>query len=57
MEGYRAGDELAPGVTAVQFGRICPDDAVLKIAIGPGILAFGDGLVHYGDALGHPPDR
>lgn len=55
--GYEAGDEIAPGVRALPFGRICPDDAVLKIEIGPGVLAFGDGLMHYGAALGHPPDR
>ena len=57
VEGYRTGDELVTGVTVLPFGRICPDDAVLKIDIGPGVLAFGDGLVHYGHTLGHPPDR
>jgi hypothetical protein len=56
VHGYGTGDDLAPGVTVLPFGRICPDDAVLRIAIGPGALAFGDGLIHYG-ALGHPPDR
>lgn len=56
-EAYAAGDELAPGVTVLPFGRICPDDAVLRIDAGPGVLAFGDGLIHYGDALGHPPDQ
>ncbi len=56
VQGYAAGDELAPGIRALPFGRICPDDAVLKIDLGPGVLAFGDGLVHY-DGLGHPPDR
>lgn len=57
VRGYEAGDELAPGVRALPFGRICPDDAVLKIDLGRGVLAFGDGLIHYGDALGHPPDQ
>ena len=57
VAGYEAGDELAPGVRVLPFGRICPDDAVLHIAAGPGVLAFGDGLVNYGDQLGHPPDR
>ena len=56
VQGYDAGDELAPGVTVLPFGRICPDDAVLKIDIGPGALAFGDGLIHHG-RLGHPPDQ
>jgi hypothetical protein len=57
VQGYEAGDQLCPGVKVLPFGRICPDDAVLKIDLGPGLLAFGDGLVHYGGELGHPPDR
>lgn len=56
VRGYDDGDQLAPGITALPFGRICPDDAVLKIDVGPGVLAFGDGLMHYG-GLGHPPDQ
>lgn len=56
VRGYEEGDELAPGITVLPFGRICPDDAVLKIDLGPGVLAFGDGLINYGQ-LGHPPDR
>jgi hypothetical protein len=56
IHGYDAGDELAPGVRVLPFGRICPDDAVLHIALGDGVLAFGDGLLNYG-GLGHPPDR
>lgn len=57
VQGYEAGDELVPGVRVLPFGRICPDDAVLKIDLGPGVLAFGDGLLHYRGELGHPPDR
>lgn len=56
VTGYEAGDQLAGGITVLPFGRICPDDAVLKIELGPGVLAFGDGLIHYG-GLGHPPDQ
>lgn len=56
VQGYEPGDELAPGVRALPFGRICPDDAALHIAVGPGVLAFGDGIVNYGQ-IGHPPDR
>jgi hypothetical protein len=56
VHGYDTGDEIAPGVRVLPFGRICPDDAVLHIATGPGVLAFGDGLINYGQ-LGHPPDQ
>jgi hypothetical protein len=56
VSGFAAGDEIAPGVRVLPFGRICPDDAALHVALGPGVLAFGDGLVNYGE-LGHPPDQ
>jgi hypothetical protein len=56
VEGYAAGDELAPGVRALEFGRICADDVALHIGIGPGVLAFGDGIINY-DGIGHPPDH
>ena len=56
VEGYGAGDEIAPGVRVLPFGRICPDDAVLRVALGAGVLAFGDGIINYG-GIGHPPDR
>jgi hypothetical protein len=57
VRSYEAGDELAPGVRVLPFGRICPDDAALHINLGPGVLAFGDGLICYGGELGHPPDQ
>ena len=57
VNGYEAGDELAPGVRVLPFGRICPDDAALHIALGAcGVLAFGDGIINYGE-IGHPPDQ
>src|SRR5687768_4841389 len=31
VQPYDAGDEIAPGVRVLPFGRICPDDAVLRI--------------------------
>lgn len=56
VEGYEAGDELAAGIRVLAFGRICPDDAALHIAVGPGALALGDGVINYG-GLRHPPDQ
>ena len=56
VRGFDAGDEIVPGVRVLPFGRICPDDAVLHIDLGPGVLAFGDGIIQY-DGIGHPPDQ
>jgi len=56
VRGYGEGDEVVPGIRVLPFGRICPDDAVLKLDLGPGVLAFGDGIINYG-GLGHPPDQ
>jgi hypothetical protein len=56
LHPYDAGDEITPGVRVLPFGRICPDDAVLHIALGDGVLAFGDGIIQYG-GIGHPPDQ
>ena len=55
VEGLSAGDEIAPGVRVLPFGRICPDDAALRIELGDGVLAFGDGIINH-DGIGHPPD-
>lgn len=57
LHGFEDGDEIVPGVRVLPFGRICPDDTVLHIALGPGVLAFGDGIVNYEGRLGHPPDQ
>jgi hypothetical protein len=56
VEPYDDGDELAPGVRALPFGRICPDDAVIHADVGPGVLAFGDGIINYG-GIGVVPDH
>jgi hypothetical protein len=49
-------EELAPGVTAVEVGAICPDEAALHIAIGDGTIAFGDALTRPGGGpLGFVP--
>jgi hypothetical protein len=50
-EPYSDGDELAPGITAIQIGRICPDEYALHIAVAEGVIAFADALNSYGDGL------
>ena len=47
VEGFAFGDELAPGITALELGSICPDDTALHIRTeAGGALAFADGLTH-----------
>jgi hypothetical protein len=52
VEGFAWGEELAPGVTALEIDAICPDDAALHIAAGDGVMAFADALIRPG---GGPP--
>ena len=56
VDGLAIGEEVAPGVTAYEFGSICPDDTALHIASGPAFLAFADGIIHYG-GLGFVGDQ
>lgn len=53
VETYTDGDEIAPGVTAIQIGKIAADDYALHIAAGEGegAIAFADALNHYGEQL------
>ena len=53
---YDDRDEVAPGMTAIQIGRLCPDEYALHIAVAEGAIAFADGLIRYGGALGFVPD-
>src|SRR5215216_366520 len=57
-ETYEWGDEIAPGVTAIEIGGIAPDEAALHIAHGDGAVAIADGLlrVRGGAPLGFMPD-
>lgn len=55
-ELYTDGDEVAPGITAIHIGAICPDEYALHVALGDGALVFADGLIRYGGALGFVPD-
>jgi hypothetical protein len=55
-EPYTGGDEIAPGITAIQIGSICPDEYALHVAVAEGAIVFADGLIHYGETLGFFPD-
>ena len=54
---FSFGEEVAPGITAVQVGAICPDDSALHIALDTGAIAFADGLIRpSGGPLSFVPD-
>jgi hypothetical protein len=57
VEGFRFGDELAPGVTALDLGALTPEEAALRIDAGPGALLFGDTIYPGEDGeISLPPD-
>jgi hypothetical protein len=57
VEGFAFGEQLAPGVTAVEVGAICPDDTALHIEIGDGAIVFADALTRPGGGdLAFVPD-
>jgi hypothetical protein len=49
VEGFAFGDQLAPGVRALEVGVLCPEETALHIAAGDGLLAFADAVVRDGD--------
>jgi hypothetical protein len=66
VEGFAFGDELAPGVRALELGVLTPEETALAIDAGEGALLFADGLIRgpHGDVgfvpdelLGEDPDR
>src|SRR3954451_19475025 len=56
-EPYEFGDEVAPGVHAVEVGGICPDDTALYIHNGPGAIALADAIHRMGGEIGFFPDN
>jgi hypothetical protein len=46
VEGFDFGDEVAPGIEAMEVGAICPDESALLIR-EPGALAVADGIRHH----------
>jgi hypothetical protein len=56
VEGFEFGDELAPGIKAIEIGGICPDDSAFHIDVAEGAIAFADALIRYGDEISFVPD-
>jgi glyoxylase-like metal-dependent hydrolase (beta-lactamase superfamily II) len=55
VDGFRFGDQVAPGIVALEVGAICPEETALHIDLADGLLAFADGLINHG-GLGFVPD-
>jgi hypothetical protein len=48
VDGFRFGDAIAAGITALEVGAICPEETALHLALGPGMVSFADGLINHG---------
>jgi hypothetical protein len=46
VEGFEFGEEIAPGIEALEVGAICPDESVLLIRDARA-LSIADGIRHY----------
>jgi hypothetical protein len=46
VQGFDFGEEVAPGIEALEVGAICPDESALLIR-DAGALAIADGIRHY----------
>ncbi len=64
VEGFDFGDEVAPGVQALEVGAICPDESALflrdarALAIADGIRRYDGELSFFADwLLGDDPER
>jgi hypothetical protein len=57
VQGFRFGDEVAPGVVALEMSALTPEETVFHLDAGPGALLFADGLIRRPDgALDFVPD-
>ncbi|MDO9410418.1 hypothetical protein [Patulibacter sp.] len=53
---FAFGDEVAPGITALEVGSITPEETALRIDVGDGALSFADGFLNDGGRVGFMPD-
>jgi hypothetical protein len=55
VEGYAFGDEVAPGVEALEVAAICPEETALY-ASDPGLVSVADGVIRSEGRLAFVPD-
>jgi Metallo-beta-lactamase superfamily len=58
VQGFAFGDELAPGVRALEVGVLTPEETAIHLDGGGGALAFADAVIrgNHGE-LGFVPDE
>lgn len=56
VEGFDFGDEVAPGIEALEVGAICPDESALLIGDARA-LSIADGIRHYDGQMDFFADR
>jgi hypothetical protein len=56
VEAFDFGDEVAPGIEALEVGAICPDETALLLREA-GALVIADGIIRYSDELQFVSDR
>ena len=57
MQGFSWGDELAPGITALEVDAICAEETALRIDLEDGFLSVADAVMRYGEDLDFVPER
>ncbi len=58
VEGFAFGERVAPDITALEVGVLCPEETVLQIVLGDGALAFADSVIRRDDGqLGFVSDQ
>lgn len=55
VEGFEFGEEVAPGIEALEVGAICPDESALLLREVRALL-LADGIIRYGEELSFVPD-
>jgi hypothetical protein len=55
VEGFAFGDEVAPGVEAMEVAAICPEETALY-ASDPGLVSVADGVIRSEGRLAFVPD-
>jgi hypothetical protein len=56
VQGFDFGDEVAPGIEALEVGAICPDETALLLGDARA-LVIADGIIRYSDELEFVSDR